>query len=654
MIASYLFQKCQQKIEENIALIQAKLSDPSSLVTFNATGALVDAVNGGMMGLASFADDYIEKNSDALLIAALGATGLEKDFQEAYDLAMNTFAMVVLAKNNMALKMLQELAKSTMSEISKKDDIIIQLAEKTKELYIALASLVQTPNKWPDHYAGLRQALKLVASVRSDLKLVTNTFTKTDTWLSKQFDGTVTKLEKARDIITPQKNNFAIQKIVDGAVTVNKSMAVPQPDSTKTQEQLAVEKNARDKMHSEGANKMVNGLAWFGVGLSDIFPFPTTAQQWQATIAIGKISGQIVVLLQEYSNAVNTTNALIAAFKSGLAVLSSALPTFFKKFVLNLLNSTYVKVDDLTKGMANSLNGSETSISGPKNGYKPNNLAVSVVSYKWVMDINLILQSYKVLPTKQLNVLNLSAAPVAVYKGCVASLNAMDGKKSGLARLQMRNAEEMIGSLEIQMMAFLLEANNAVIGANVRKTILKVGKSALSRLELGLQADYQIYSILAKFANTPLPEQEELNQMLGGVMTMFENAGMDRAVGLIMGGDYKKLFGLNAREASYVGAALAALALLKNCFTDRASKDKADEIYSDLKSDSDLLNISFSINFDLSIFKNLLDCLKLKDMSKLFSLQELLCGLVNDNLASGGDSGAANASLNKMSSLFKF
>lgn len=654
MIGFYLFQKCQQKIEENIALIQAKLSDPSSLVSFSATGALVDAAHGGMAGLSAFAEDYIEKNADALLIAALGATGLEKDFQEAYDLAMNTLAMVVLAKNNIALKMLQELAKTTMSEISKKDDKLLQIAEKTRELYVALASLVQTPNKWEDHYASLRQALKLVASVRSDLKLVGNTFSKTDFWLSKQFDGTVVKLEKARDLVTPQKNNFAIQKIADGALKVNTSMGVPQPDSTKSSAQLSKEQAARDKMHSDGAKQMVNGLAWFGVGLSDIFPFPTTAQQWQATIAIGKISGQITQLLIEYSALVNTSNALIIAFKSGLSVLSSALPAFFKKFVLNLLNSTYGKVDSLAKGMANSLNGSETAMSGPVKGYRPNNLSVSVVSYKWVMDINLILQSYKAIPSKQLNALNLATGPINVYKKCVADLMRLDGSKSSMARLQMKDAEEKVGSLELQMMAFLLEANNAVIGANVRKSILNVGKSSLSRIELGLQADYQIYKILSKFANTELPEKDDLDQIFGGVMRMFENAGMDRAAGLLMSGDYKKLFGLNAREASYVGAALAALALLKNCFTDRASQDKADEIYSDLKADSDLLNISFSINFDLSIFKNLLDCLKLKDMSKLFSFQELLCGFVNDILASGSDSGAASSTLNKMGSLFKF
>jgi hypothetical protein len=44
-----------------------------------------------------------------------------------------------------------------------------------------------------------------------------------------------------------------------------------------------------------------------------------------------------------------------------------------------------------------------------------------------------------------------------------------------------------------------------------------------------------------------------------------------------------------------------------------------------------LLNISFSINFDLAIFNKLAECLKLNGFAAVFDLQELFCNLVNKN-----------------------
>ena len=652
MIGYYLIQKCKKKIEDNYALLAMKLSDPSSLVSVNASGALVDAAAGGMAGLAAFAEDYLAKNSDALLLEALKATGLEKNFLEAYNLAMNMMAMALMARNNLVLRMLQECARSCMDQLSEKDKKLIILAEKTKELYAALSSLVATPHLWQDYYKTLRDALKLIAESRADIQMVRNTLSKTDNWLGKKFDGTVGKLEKAKELITPTKNNPAVDNFKEGVYKLAGVLGTPRSDKTKTPEQRSEERTKREKMHKDGAERMKTGLAYFGVGLADNFPFPTTAQQWQATLAVAKLSGQVVVAMQDYLSETEKCNLLIAAFKVGLDGISTALPAFLKKFVLGLLDTAYGRLDGLTQSMALVLNGKETAIKGPVGGFRTNNLSVSVNSFKWIMDINLILQGYKLIPSKTLNNLSLANKPVEFYRNCVAKLNRMNGTKSGLAQLFMKAAEEDSGALSTQMLAFLLEANNAVVGADVRKEILAVGRAILGRLELSLKIDSEIHSIMDQFAHMELPDNELLDQMFGGIMSMFASAGLDRAAGLLMSGDYKKLFGLNAREASYVGAALAALAMLKNCFKTKAEKDQADNIYSSLKSDSDLLNISFSINFDLSIFKNLLACLQLMDLSKLFSLQELLCGIVNDILGSGGTPSESMKSFDKVGSIF--
>lgn len=651
MIAYYLFEKCKQKLKENVGLVWKKLSDPASMIDFQASGALADAASGGLSGLAAFAEDYLRNNSDALLMSALEATGLEKDFMQAYNLAMNLMALALMANNNLVLKMMQELAFTGMKELKKKDDILIDLADKTKELYVVLASLVQTSNLWDTYYKNLRDALGLVAQVRADVKMVASTFSATDYWLAKKFDGTVVKLERARDLITPKKNNPAIAKISQGSYKITQSFRQSAPDKTKPKGAVASQTVARSKMLNEGFQQMGKGLQYFGAGLGDNMPFPTTEQQWQATVAIGKISKQLFDLMNGYSEATVKCNALISAFQSGLDSIITLMPAFLKKFVLSLLTKTYDRTDVLTKGMAFALNGADEALSGPIRGFKPNAMIVSGKSFLWIMEINLILQGYKMIPSKQLGALALDRDAVGVYRSCVQQLAAMGDIKSGLAILKMNKAEEELFSLETQMTAFLLEANNAIISSSVRKEILTIGRTILSRLELSLYADNKIYALMELFYYTNINKQDELNKTFDGITKMLGNGGLDRAMGCLVTGDYAKLFNMDARTASYVGNALVVLAMLKKCFKSKAEKDKADDISADLSGDMDLLNISFSINFDLAIFKNLADCLQLNGLAGMFSIQELMCGIAQD--IANGNVANTSATFKKLGDLFQ-
>ena len=651
MIAYYLFEKCKQKLKENVALVWQKLSDPASMVNFQASGALADAASGGLGGLAAFAEDYIRNNSDALLMSALEATGLEKEFMQAYNLAMNLMALALMANNNLVLKMMQELAFTCMKELKKKDDKLIDLADKTKELYVVLASLVKTTDLWDTYYQNLRDSLGLVAQVRADIKMVANTFSSTDYWLAKKFDGTVLKLEKARDLITPKKNNPAIKKISEGSYKITKALGQSSPDKTKPKSDALGQTLARGKMLSTGFKEMGKGLQYFGAGLGDNLPFPTTEQQWQATVAIGKISKQLFDLMNGYSEATVKCNALIAAFLSGLDSIITLMPAFLKKFVLSLLTKTYDRTDILTKGMAFALNGADEAISGPVGGFKPNALIVSGKSFLWIMEINLILQGYKMIPTKQLGALALDRDAVGVYRSCVQQISAMGDLRSSLAILKMKKGEEELFTLEAQMTAFLLEANNAIISSSVRKEILTVGRTALSRLELSLYADHTIYALMEQFYLTNINKQDELNKTFDGITKMLGNGGLDRAMGCLITGDYAKLFNMDARSASYVGNALVVLAMLKKCFKSKAEKDKADDITADLNGDMDLLNISFSINFDFAIFKNLADCLKLNGLAGMFNIQELICGIAQD--IANGNVANTTATFKKLGDMFQ-
>lgn len=649
MLAVYLTDKCKNQLIENKRLLLEKLSSPDSWVTFDVTGKLVDAAKGGMAGLASFAEDYIEKNADALTMAALKATGLEQTFNDAYNLAMNMLSAAIMARNDLVLRMIKEVSWGCMREISAKDEILITLAEQLKQLHLVLASLVGVNQNWADYYSYLRRALNLVATSGKDLGTIRNTFAKTNFWLGKKFDGTITKLEQARDIITPKNNNPAIKAISEGSYQIQQGLKTPVPDKTQPKQSFLAVTARKTALIASGLSKMEKGLAYFGSGLSDTFPFPTTEQQWQASVAIGKLSGQILSTLQSYAEATARVNALVAAFQIGLDTVSSEIPTFYKNYILSLLDASKGRVDTLTASMALAVNGSETAISKPIAGFRPNSLTTTVLSLNWIMDINLILQGYKLIPAAQLSKLNYDKAAVDVYNNIVAQLRRMDDLKSGLAILKMKDGQEDMGDLETQILLLLMEANNAITSASVRKGILQLSRTTLGRLELSLVRDDQIFNLMQKFWFTELPLQDTLNQVFDGLIKVLDNAGLDRMKDVLMGGDFKKLFNLKGRDATYVGAALAAISALKKCFKTGPERDKIANIEADLNADADLLNITFTINFDLAIFKNLESCLQLNSLADFFKIKQSLCGILTDALKS---SPAMSAMFGKMKNLF--
>ena len=629
-LSFYLSQSCVLKLKENVKLTLEKLANPKSWVDVNVTGALVDAAMGGLGGLASFAKDYLARNSDALLVAALQATGLEKTLLEAYNVAMNMMAAAIMARNDLLLRMMKETAWSLMREIVKKDNILITLAEDVKQLHLLLASLVGTSHMWDEYFAKLRQALSLVASTRTDLRIVRNTFSSSDYWLAKKFEGTVAKLEQAKNLITPKNNNPAIQKISEGSYLISTTFSTATPDKTRPQKDNVTQAQVKTKRLNQGVHAMETGLAYFGEGLTDKFPLPTTEQKWQAAVAIGNLSKKIMDDLQGYFGATATVNVLVASFITGLDSVSAAIPTFFKNFILSLMDKSYARVDTLCQGMALTINGKETAVYAPIAGFRPTSLAVTPLGLKWIAEINLILQGYKLIPTKQLSALNLNKAAVDFYKSTVRALLAMDNKRSGTALLKMTDGQELLSDVETQVLALVIEANAASVSSVIKGSILQLSRTVLSRLELSLYRDNQIYNLMLAFWNYPLPEEEVLNNIYNGLIKMFDSAGMDHYKDLLIKGDFKKLLRIRGRDASYVGAALSTIALLKKCFKTQSEKNILSGVESDLNSQSDLLNITFSVNFDLAIFKNLDACLRLKGLSGFFQIKETLCGIVND------------------------
>ena len=615
-LGAYFFQKCADNIKENLALLQMKLSDPGNLVTFELSGKLVDAAAGGLGSLASFAGDYIKQNADVILVEALQATGLEDTAQQAFNLANNIMAASIMANNELVMYFVRRLAQNIITLLKDKQELLAELSAKVTELYNLLKILNQGNPVYDPYIAQLRRALLDVRSARTDLILVRNTFVRRDLWLSRRFATAKQSIERARDLVTPSANNTSINKGVGGG-TANKT-ALKTPVNNPL---------ANGTTGSSGID-VVKAAQIAVIGLFENPPVPSTSEQFQATISIPKVSKQVIDASQGYFEAVTKINALLAAFLAALSQISTGLPAYYKKYILSLFDPLLSRVDTVAGEMANILNGSPTAFAGPAAGFRPQPLTASVNAFKWGMDLSIILENFKTIPEGALNALSVSQQTVVAYQTAVTNLQKLDDIKMEGVIFRATDAQENTGDLESQLLVFLLEANNAPVSATVRAEVLGVARAVLKRIAITVSRDNQIATILQKFVDTPFELEDTIKKIGEGIFSLLSSAGLDNAQDLLESGEFTKFFKLNSKEATFVGAALASVALLKQCFPDQASRDKLSQIQFELEKDADLLNIQFSIDFDLAIFKNLQDCLRFKSLGASFNIQEAFCGII--------------------------
>ncbi|MCJ7521948.1 MAG: hypothetical protein MUP21_07005 [Dehalococcoidia bacterium] len=625
-LSIYFAKKCTDKIEENVKLVLQKLNDPASFVKGNITGSLADAAKGGLGSLKDFAGDYLVNNAGALIVEAVRATGLEDKVSEAFNLANNILAAALMANNELVMFFVRKLAEDTIKELRIKQEILAELSAKVTQLNNLLVMLEKGNPIYDPYIAQLRKALTSVRSARTDLTQVRNTFIRNDLWLSKRFENAKASLETAKFLVMPPVPNAILDRGIKGGAINKAALTTPANNPLAHAGGIGPSQLTPEKVIRVSQAGLI-AVA----GLANSLPVPTTEQQVQTILAIPKLSREIITASQGYFETVAKINALIVNFIAALGQIQSGLPGFYKKYILSLFDPLLTRTDQLVGEMANQLNGSPTAVSGPIFGFKPSLLGTSVIAFKWGMDISLILENFKVIPAGALNALAISSGTVTAYKTAVLQLQKLDTIRAGGAVLTAIDAQEQLGQLESQLTIFLLEANNAIVSAKVRQEVLGVSQAILRRLALTVSRDNDIAVILDRFAKTPFELESLISQVGAGMFEMFGGAGLDNASDLLKSCLFTKFFKLSSKEATYVGAALNAVALLKQCLPDPANRAKLQEVQDQLERDSDLLSIRFSIDFDLAIRANLLACLRLRSFGDSFSLKEVFCGLINDS-----------------------
>jgi len=358
------------------------------------------------------------------------------------------------------------------------------------------------------------------------------------------------------------------------------------------------------------------------------FGVPTDKEQMANILAIPVMTNKLVLSSKAYFKHTLLANGGLVSFMSALDNLLTGLPSIMKKFVVDYFNEIDKKTNSLTGNMATVLNGSPTSIRTVARGHIPDTLKVSTFAFKWTIDLALIRGMIKMVPAEALTKLNVSTGPAKVYREVVEALKRIDTYRAGTAIVIGEDGQEELGQLETQLFTLLTSGNTLIITGSLREEIIALGRSILRNLELAQKRDDDVYAILDRWVKYPIDLESELQEMVNGLSTIASQLGLDKWADSFKKGNFQDTLAITSgRQATFVGAALVGLALLKECFSTPEDSASLDKIVYELEKEEQLLDLKLSIDFDLSILKKTLECLRFNGLAANLNIKEIFCGL---------------------------
>lgn len=681
-LSFYFFEKCAKKIEENYSLILKKFNDPSNFIQISASDQLKAAATGNMGALADLAGNYIEQNADSLLLKALEVTGLENSVLDALNLLYNLIAQSVAAYNDLILLFLKKLAGNIIVELNKKAEINATLKQKLTNLHNALLALNAGDPVFEKYLSDLRAALADLEYGRRDVLLVRNTVKSSDRFLGKRYKSGKAKVESALGKIRPLDNNPYLKPTAKGLLT---NLGIPNSDE-QINNMLAIPSLCRDVIaaaqgYDEAVLKINTMLTAYYNGLSQLQTVIPSAIKKYILSRFDSTLDKLLALTKSMSLNLNGSESLPFSVAPGFKAtpLNVSVQAFKWLMDSSLILESFKLIPAghiIVERQANGWSPAKTEAGDGKrllaamtgqfrsvnvgdsveifNTTRPGIYRVKKLISNAEVELDRVINNsiQRISPidyeitSDALGALQLNFETVDVYRASVSSLKRMGTVNNGKSALVADEAKENSVAFMGQLFTFLLEATNAVVSSSVRAEALSLCRSFIKRADLVESRDRDIATALTAFINAPIPFEDTINSIFNAIKKALSDLGLDRASDLLDSGEFEKFFKLNSKNATYVGAALEAIAFLKDCFDNDADKAKLSEIENEVQGDADLLSFSISFNFDLAIFKNLQDCLSLNGFGDLFNSKEIICGLLEKS--------GVGTLFNKLNDLLKF
>lgn len=541
-ITTYLSKKRSVVSKDKASVVRAEKATPVSKINTSAndsvTSKIWNTVKDGPMGNLGkdFIAEQVAVNGHTILNNA--GTSANKIYgpiahtvEQVKDQVFNAVALAMIAQDQMAMYFLQQTGKEVLKALKKKREILLVLKEKLRQLYNALVLLTAGSPFFIKYLAQLRKALLLIWQAKKDIKSVADSLAYFGTWQSRKFEGTKKTLEEA--------------------------MAQLEPKHT--------EQDPKKRLNVAGGGLLAN------VGI------PKKPEQLMILLLIPKLCKEVTLAANGYFVATLRVNVGLLAFCLGWQQLIDASSGFIKKFTLGTLSNVMNQLQMLIDDMALTLNG-DSSIIEPNPDYNPDSIKVSTMSLNWVIQLRVIYEFLRTVPGHSLNMLDNNSTAVNIYKSVVAEIKTLDNVNSGGAVLQALDGREILGQLETQVVSFVLSSLKACVVGETASTILSLGRILQKRLDLSLERDNQIETLIQKFVSHELGFKKELAAIGNGIDKLLRDAGMGKAADNLKGGKFKDFFDINSKTMTYAGAAMVGLSLLKDCLEtdeDRAKLDRA-------------------------------------------------------------------------------
>jgi len=668
--AKYFIKECIKKTEDNISLTISRLSDPASLVQIDASSALKEAAKGNFGPLAGAAGDYLEQNADSLLLLALKVTGKENSVFDALNLFYNMLAQALAAYNDVLLLFLKKLAQNIIVEIDAKEEVNQNIKQALTNLHNALKAISSGDPVFDKYIAQLRAALIELDSGRTDIKATRDTLDKTDRFTAKRFKVGKTKIESALSKIKPLDDNPYLSPTFKGLLA---NVGI-QTDAQQINNILAIPKRCKDvitasKFYIERTVKVNVMLVAYYAGLQQLQVGIPGVMKKYIISRFNSTLGKLDSLVSSMALSLNGSEKSVQSVQPGFKVTPITASVLAFKWAMDgtLINESFklipaghVVVSRRANATAparipgNASRDGKTLLAAEAGDFKSvaANDTVTIYNKGFSTDYKVVtaVSNAEITLNRRVNAgvakpiigvdyeitndalgaLQLSFEAVDAYRNSVKNLQRMGTVSTGKAVLVATQAKEDFGIFAAQLLAFLLEATGAAVSAKIRPEALSQCRGFIRRCDLVTARNAEMKAALTAFINTPIPLEETLKRIHEGLMAGLRGLGLDRAADLLENGDFASFFKLNGKNATYVGAALEAIAFLKDCFDNEADRNRLSEIENKVKGDAELINFQISFNFDLAIFKNLQDCLNLNALADLFNTKEILCGLLED------------------------
>lgn len=572
-VVKHIDKQQETLLKENDSLDILSQNSPQSQVKGNIIGqAVSNAVEQlSKSPLAQLGEDFLaeqmQRNGTQLLnnvtkeveskLNTITGIPVRKTLADAQATVFNTISAALTAQNDLQFFFLQQLANNCINALDRKIQIATLVREKLRELYNALVILTAGDPFFNEYLRNLREVIALLDSAQKDFVLVRNTFEVNDTYLKLLFNQAVDKLDQAEELLAPEQDDPDV-KFTDSGLLAN-------------------------------------------IGI------PSQPQQLTLILSIPRLVTDVLQAADGYFIANLEANTLLLAFRDGLFNFQNSSSEKLKQYTLDTLDQIIDRTNVLIDNMATEVNGvsgnpetpdrdgpvsgTVTAISDRQvglntgNGFKvaprsqyaafpqvgrnlefrPDPVKTSSSALGWVFQLRTIKEFCSFVPGQTLEDLNTSNRALQEYNNAVDCIKTKNTVSNGDAVLTATEGREETAQFESQLTTFTLAALQSIVDAEVAEGILSLGRTTIARMDLSIEFNTEVRNCLEPFATADLAFPDALRRTGDGINNLLDDFGLDRAKDALQSGDFSGFFNLNSKTATFAGAALAGIALLKEC-----------------------------------------------------------------------------------------